>query len=119
MSLEQRLDDLEATNALLSAKVAAMEPRLCQCGWEGQPIIVEDGEVIGSSPSSYQTLPVASLDENQEPFTGGKGALTQHAHGEFIVSSETIRLPNTQQVHGEYFLKVPTCLPQFYPPGPW
>ena len=35
--------------------------------------------------------------------TGGKGALTQQAHGEFIVSSETIRLPNTQRVHGEYF----------------
>ena len=35
--------------------------------------------------------------------TGGKGALTQQAHGEFIVSSETIHLPNTQQVHGEYF----------------
>ena len=28
-SLEQRLDDLEATNALLSAKVATLEPRLC------------------------------------------------------------------------------------------
>ena len=35
--------------------------------------------------------------------TGGKGVLTQQAHGEFIVSSETICLPNTQQVHGEYF----------------
>ena len=34
---------------------------------------------------------------------GGKGALTQQAHGEFIVSSETICLPNTQRVHGEYF----------------
>ena len=31
-SLEQRLDDLEAANALLTAKVATMEPRLCQCG---------------------------------------------------------------------------------------
>ena len=51
--------------------------------------------------------------------TGGKGVLTQQAHGEFIVSSETICLPNTQQVHGEYFQKVPTCLPQLYPPGPW
>ena len=52
-------------------------------------------------------------------FTGGNGALTQRAHGGFIVSSETICLPNTQWVHGEYFLKVPTCLPQLYPPGPW
>ena len=34
-SLEQRLDNLEAANALLTAKVASMEPRLCQCGWEG------------------------------------------------------------------------------------
>ena len=58
-SLEQRLDDLEAANALLTAKVAAI--------------------------------------------TGGKGVLTQQAHGEFIVSSETICLPNTQWVLGEYF----------------
>ena len=60
-----RLDDLEAANALLTVKVAAMEPRLCQCGWEGQPIIIEDGERMESSPSSYQTLPVASPNENQ------------------------------------------------------
>ena len=66
-SLEQRLDDLEAANALLTAKVAAMEPRLCHCGREGQPIVVEDGERENSSPSSYQTPPVASPDENQEP----------------------------------------------------
>ena len=66
-SLEQQLDDLEAANALLTAKVAAMEPRLCQCGWEGQPIVIKDGEVIGSSPSSYQTPPVASPNENQVP----------------------------------------------------
>ena len=66
-SLEQRLDDLEAANALLTAKVAAMEPRLCNCGWEEQLIVVEDGEREESSPSSYQTPPVASPDENQEP----------------------------------------------------
>ena len=66
-SLEQRLDDLEAANALLTAKVAAMEPRLCRCGQEEQPIVVEDGEREESSPSSYQTPPVASPDENQEP----------------------------------------------------
>ena len=66
-SLEQRLDDLEAANALLTAKVAAMEPQLCHCGWEGQPIVIEDGEREESSPSSYQTPLVASLDENQEP----------------------------------------------------
>ena len=66
-SLEQCLDDLEATNALLTAKVAAMEPRLCHCGQEGQPIVVEDGEREESSPSSYQTPLVASPDENQEP----------------------------------------------------
>ena len=35
--------------------------------------------------------------------TGGKGAFTQQAHGEFIVSSETKCPPNTQQAHGEYF----------------
>ena len=66
-SLEQRLDNLEATNALLSAKVATMELRLCHCGREEQPIIVEDGEREESSPSSYQTPPVVSPDENQEP----------------------------------------------------
>ena len=66
-SLEQRLDDLEAANALLTVKVAAMEPRLCHCGREEQPIVVEDGEREESSPSSYQTPPVASPDENQEP----------------------------------------------------
>ena len=66
-SLEQRLDDLEAANVLLSVKVAAMEPRLCRCGREEQLIVVEDGEREESSPSSYQTPPVASLDENQEP----------------------------------------------------
>ena len=66
-SLEALLDDLEAANVLLSAKVAAMEPCLCRCGREEQPIIVEDGEREESSPSSYQTPPVASPDENQEP----------------------------------------------------
>ena len=66
-SLEQCLDDLEAANALLTVKVAAMEPRLCQCGQEGQPIVVEDGEREESSPSSYQTPLVALPDENQEP----------------------------------------------------
>ena len=66
-SLEQCSDDLEAANTLLSAKVAAMEPHLCHCGWEEQPIVVGDGERKESSPSSYQTPPVASPDENQEP----------------------------------------------------
>ena len=66
-SLEQRLDDLEAANVLLTAKVTAMESRLCRCGREEQPIVVEDGEREESSPSSYQTPPVASPDENEEP----------------------------------------------------
>ena len=66
-SLEQHLDNLEAANVLLTAKVAAMEPQLCRCGREEQPIVVEDGEREESSPSSYQTLLVASPDENQEP----------------------------------------------------
>ena len=66
-SLEQRLDDLEAASALLTTKVTAMEPHLCHCGREEQPIVVEDGEREESSPSSYQTPPVASPNENQEP----------------------------------------------------
>ena len=64
--MEQRLDDVEAANALLTAKVAAMEPRLCHCGQEGQPIVVEDGEREELSPSLYQTPPVALPDKNQE-----------------------------------------------------
>ena len=79
-SLEAHLDDLEAANTLLAAKVTTMEPRLCRCGQEEQPIVVEDGEKEESSPSLYQTPPVASLDENQEPIpvriaTMGEGQL--------------------------------------------
>ena len=55
-SLEQRLDDLEAANALLTARVAAMEPRLCQCGREGQPIVVEDGEVEDVEQGAVQYI---------------------------------------------------------------
>ena len=40
---------------------------------------------------------------SRSALTGGKGALTQQAHGEFVVSSEAICLPNTQWVLGEYF----------------
>ena len=51
----------------MTVKVAALEPCLCRCGREDRPIVIEDGEREESSPSSYQTPPVASLDENQEP----------------------------------------------------
>ena len=44
----------------------------------------------------------AQLDRLAE-HTGGKGELTQQAHGEFIVSSETMCLPNAQWVLGGYF----------------
>ena len=43
--------------------------------------------------------------------TGGEGVFTWQAHGEFIVSSETIRPPVIHQIHGGYFLKVPTTVP--------
>ena len=66
-SLEQCLDYLEAANALLTAKVATMEPHLCQGGREGQPIVVKDGEVMESSPSLYQTPLIVLPDKNQEP----------------------------------------------------
>ena len=46
--------------------------------------------------------------------TGGKRALTQWVHGEFIVSFEKIHSPNAHWVHGEYFLKVPTKVPTRY-----
>ena len=48
--------------------------------------------------------------------TGGKGSLTQGVHCEFMVGSETIRPHFTQQVHGGYFLKVPTNSPSKNPP---
>ena len=38
--------------------------------------------------------------------TGGKGSITQWVHAEYIVGSETIRPPFTQQVRGGYFLKI-------------
>ena len=44
-----------------------LEPRLCHCGREEQLIVIKDREREESSPSSYQTPPVASPDENQEP----------------------------------------------------
>ena len=66
-ALEAHLDNLEAANILLTAKVATLEPCLCRCGQEEQPIIVEDRERVESSPSSYQTPLVASPNENQEP----------------------------------------------------
>ena len=58
-----------------------------------------DGDIINDliGGLEYSGVIQSSLD------TGGKGILTQQAHGEFIVSSETICLPNTQWVHGEYF----------------
>ena len=51
------------------------------------------------------------------PNTGGKGSITRRVHGEFMVSSETIRSHFTQWVHAEYFLKVPTNSPSENPPG--
>ena len=66
-ALEARLDDLGAAGALLTAGVATLELRLYRCGQEEQPIIMEDGEVMESSPSLYQTPLVASPDENQVP----------------------------------------------------
>ena len=51
--------------------------------------------------------------------TGGKGVFTWWAHGEFIVSSETIHPPITHQAHAGYFLKEFINLPTWYPPGTW
>ena len=61
-------------------------------------------------PSSITLQPTA---------TGGKGVFTQQAHGEFIVSSETICPPVTHQAHGVYFLKEFLNSPTYYPPGTW
>ena len=49
--------------------------------------------------------------------TGGKGVFTWQAHGEFIVTSETICPPLTHQAHGGYFLKEFLNSPTHYPPG--
>ena len=83
--------------------------------WEHEKKIIRKEQrkmdVVGRTESLLSQINQSSSERSV--FTGGKRALTLQAHGEFIVSSETIR------VHGEYFQKVPTCLPQFYPPGPW
>ena len=36
------------------------------------------------------------------PLTGGEGEFTQWVHGEFMVSSEAICLPDTHWAHAEY-----------------
>ena len=74
--------------------------------------------MLGTCPDLNFTVgKLASFLSNPSPnhqrtishvFSLGQGALTQQAHGEFMVSSETKCLPNTQQVHGRYFLKVLT-----------
>ena len=51
--------------------------------------------------------------------TGGEGVFTWQAHGEFIVSSETICLPFTHQANVGYFLKEFINSPTCYPPGTW
>ena len=51
--------------------------------------------------------------------TGGKGVFTWQAHGEFIVSSETICPPFTHQANVGYFLKEFINFPTCYPPGTW
>ena len=55
----------------------------------------------------------------QAPGTGGEGVFTRQAHGEFIVSSETIRPPITHQAHAGYFSKEFINSPTWYPPGTW
>ena len=69
--------------------------RLSGEGLESEPFELKSKDVVVSRFHPFATSCTAN--------TGGKGALTQQAHGEFIVSSETICLPNTQWVHGEYF----------------
>ena len=101
-ALEAHLDNLEAANALLTAKVAMLEPRLCCCGREEQPIVVEDGEVMESSSSLYQTPPVASPVLN---YTWGRtwGGQKQVSEDQKVPSfhrgnSDTsMRLFNTQE----------------------
>ena len=64
---------------------------------------------------------VADLNERVDVRmdTGGKGVFTRQAHGEFIVSSETICPPLTHQAHGGHFLKEFLNSPTNYPPGTW
>ena len=57
------------------------------------------------------------VGNNVKVDTGGEGAFIQWLHGEFMVSSEAICLPNIHWAHAEYFLKVPINLPPLYPLG--
>jgi hypothetical protein len=71
---------------------------------------------IVANPTGYSTcrLLEVGLGPDRVELTGGKGLFTQWAHVEFIVSSETICPANTPQVHGVYFLIVPTKVPPGY-----
>ena len=71
-------------------------------------------------PNPYARSPQRANHHDQYiPYTGGKGVFTQQAHGEFIVSSETICPPITHQAHGGYFSKEFLNSPTNYPPGTW
>ena len=59
------------------------------------------------------------MNQMQNDDTGGEAVFTRQAHGEFIVSSETIRPPLTHQAHGGYFLKEFLNSSTYYPPGTW
>ena len=77
--------------------------------------------------NSHQTFSFVRISEYQASLvfylvvalTGGRGVFTWQAHGEFIVSSETIRPLITHQAHGGYFLKEFINSPTYYPPGTW
>ena len=71
--------------------------------WDNMPAIATKRNVflISDAKASESAGSVLHYgDRLRDTFTGGKGILTQQAHGEFIVSSETI-------------------VPAQYPVGPW
>ena len=73
-------------------------------------------KATGVKCERHSQLPQTTMDKKD---TGGKGVFTWQAHGEFIVSSETICPPITHQAHAGYFLKEFLNSPTYYPPGTW
>ena len=68
------------------------------------PSVTDVGSGESSTVASSVSGPLATNRRtNQVAVTGGKGAFTQWAHGEFMVSYEAICPPNTHWAHAEYF----------------
>ena len=94
-SCQSTIAGLEETILKLAASVTMLEGLICHCR----------DHLLSLAPH------YGSGEEEGMVDTGGKGSNTQWVHAEYIVGSETIRPPFTQQVRGGYFSKVPTKVP--------